>query len=127
VNVILSIHWARQYGVLGVAVGTVVPMLIVRLGIQPFYTLKVLGVTWSEYLSKSLLRPALATASVLGLASISGLLNPAPNRWGFVGTMLGIAFLFAALSYWIVFDGSERESLRHYGARLMHRVRTQHA
>lgn len=48
-----SIYWARQFGIVGVALGTTVPMLVVRLGIQPFYTLNVLDVRWSEYLSKS--------------------------------------------------------------------------
>ena len=61
-NLALSIYWSRQYGILGVALGTMVPMLVIRLGIQPFYTLRVMHVTWSEYLSKAFLRPTLVTA-----------------------------------------------------------------
>jgi len=126
-NLGLSIYWARQYGIIGVALGTTVPMLIVRLGIQPFYTLNVLEVPWSEYLSKSFLRPAVVTAGVLGVAFISGLLGRPASVWSLIGMLLGLGLLFSALSYWIVCDGQERESLRHHGARLLERVREQHA
>jgi len=122
-NLALSIYWARQYGIIGVAFGTTIPMLVVRLGIQPFYTLKVMDVTWSEYLSKSFLRPALVTAGVLGIASVSGLLRRPPNLLVFAAMMIALGLLFAALSYWIVLDGGERESLRHRGALLMQRVK----
>ena len=75
-NLVLSIYWARQYGILGVALGTTVPLLIVRLGIEPFYTLHVMGIKWSEYLSKSLLRPTLVTAGVLAIGSVTGTASP---------------------------------------------------
>jgi O-antigen/teichoic acid export membrane protein len=126
-NLGLSIYWARQFGIVGVALGTTVPMLIVRLGIQPFYTLHVLDISWSEYLAKSFLRPALATGAVLGLASISGLLGRPANLAAFAGMLVGLALLFATLSYFVVADRQERESLRHHGALLIQRLRAQHA
>jgi len=126
-NLALSIYWSRQYGILGVALGTTVPMLIVRLGIQPFYTLHVMEVTWSEYLSQSLLRPTLVTAGVLGIASVTGLLNRAPNLLAFAGMMIAFGLLFAALSYWFVLNGDERESLRHRGQLIMQRLKAQQA
>ena len=126
-NLALSIYWSRQYGILGVALGTTVPMLIVRLGIQPFYTLHVMGVTWSEYLSKSFLRPALVTAGVLAIASVTGLLRRPSNLAAFGGMMIGLGLLFAALSYRFVLDGDERDSLRHRGHLILRRVKAQNA
>jgi len=126
-NLFLSIYWARQFGIVGVALGTTVPMLIVRLGIQPFYTLNVLDIGWGEYLAKSFLRPTLVTAGAVGLGYLFGLLDRPSNLLAFAGMLAGLAGLFAALSYWIVADGQEREALRHHGERLLARVRTQHA
>jgi O-antigen/teichoic acid export membrane protein len=127
-NLVLSIYWARHYGgIIGVALGTTVPLLIVRLGIQPFYTLHVMEVTWSEYLSKSLLRPALVTAGVLAIGSVTGLLRRAPNLPVFAAMMIALGLLFAALSYWIVLDDDERESLRHRGQLILQRAKTQQA
>jgi O-antigen/teichoic acid export membrane protein len=127
VNLGLSIYWARQYGILGVALGTTVPMLIVRLGVQPFYTLRVLGISWADYLVKSFLRPAVVTAAAIALATITGLIRHPATKLGFTGILLALGLVFFTLSYWIVFDGRERESLRYHGARLVQRFRVQHA
>lgn len=127
INLGLSIYWARQYGLLGVALGTTVPILIVRLGIQPFYTLRVVGVSWGEYFTKSLLRPAVVTASAIALASAVGMIRHPVTKLSFAGILTAFGFIFLVLSYWIVFDDHERESLRHHGARLVARFRVQHA
>ncbi len=127
VNLGLSIYWAREYGILGVALGTTVPMLVVRLGIQPFYTLRVLGISWADYLVKSLLRPAVVTAAAIAVATITGLVHHPATKLSFAGILLALGLVFFALSYWIVFDGHERERLRHHGARLVERFRVQHA
>ncbi|MGO9518343.1 MAG: lipopolysaccharide biosynthesis protein [Candidatus Korobacteraceae bacterium] len=126
-NLALSIYWSRQYGILGVALGTAVPLLVVRLGIQPFYTLHVMEVTWSEYLSKSLLRPALVTALVLAIASVTGLLHRAPNLLTFAGMLIALGLLFAGFSYWIVLDNDERLRLRERGQLILQRLRMQQA
>ncbi len=126
-NLVLSVYWARQYGILGVALGTTVPLLIVRLGIEPFYALHVMGIKWSEYLSKSLLRPTLVTAGVLAIGSVTGLLHRAPNLLTFAGMMIALGLLFGALSYWIVLNHDERDSLRQRGQLIMQRVKTQSA
>ena len=126
-NLALSIYWSRQYGILGVALGTAVPLLVVRLGIQPFYTLHVMEVTWSEYLSKSLLRPALVTALVLAIASVTGLLHRAPNLLAFAGMLIALGLLFAGFSYWIVLDNHERLRLRERGQLILRRLKTQQA
>jgi O-antigen/teichoic acid export membrane protein len=126
-NLVLSIYWARQYGILGVALGTTVPLLVVRLGVEPFYALHVMGIKWSEYLTKSLLRPTLVTAGVLAIGSVTGLLHRAPNLLTFAGMMIALGLLFAGLSYWIVLNNDERDSLRQRGQLIMQRVKTQSA
>jgi O-antigen/teichoic acid export membrane protein len=126
VNLGLSIYWARQYGILGVALGTTVPMLIVRLGIQPFYTLRVLDLSWGEYLVKSYLRPAMVTAVAIALAFAGGLVRHPATKLSFAAVLVVLGSVFFVLSYWIVFDDRERERLRHHGALLVRRLRLQH-
>ena len=66
-NLVLSIYLAKRYGILGVAIGTAVPLMIVKLLVQPLYTLHVLGATMSEYLRQAV-GPALLVGGFVLLA-----------------------------------------------------------
>jgi O-antigen/teichoic acid export membrane protein len=60
----LSIFWARHYGMIGVALGTLVPMMIAKLFIQPTYVCKHLEIRISKYvklLARSVLPSALSS------------------------------------------------------------------
>lgn len=59
VNLLLSILLAPRYGIVGVALGTAIPMLAVKLIIQPLYFAKIAGVAVSRYL-RSMLGPFLS-------------------------------------------------------------------
>lgn len=48
-NVFLSILLARQYGIIGVALGTAIPMLVVKFFIQPVYVSRLAGLRLSDY------------------------------------------------------------------------------
>jgi O-antigen/teichoic acid export membrane protein len=52
-NLILSIALAKPYGMLGVALGTLIPSVIVRILVQPFVVQKYLGISAWEYLKVS--------------------------------------------------------------------------
>ena len=56
-NLLLSIYWARKYGLIGVALGTVVPMLTVSLFVLPCYTLHIIGLPARDYLRRALAQP----------------------------------------------------------------------
>src|SRR5579859_1031544 len=47
-NLILSIAWAHRYGLLGVAMGTAVPLLAVKLTLQPWYVTRVLHMSLGQ-------------------------------------------------------------------------------
>ena len=49
-NLILSIYWATKYGVIGVAWGTVVPMVITKLVVQPILVARHSAIRIPEYL-----------------------------------------------------------------------------
>ncbi len=88
-NLALSIYLAPRYGILGVALGTMVPMLIVKALLQPLYTLWVGQIPLRDYLIESMLRP-LAVSVFFVLAAQSLL-------WAFHSARL-ISFLLASIS-----------------------------
>lgn len=111
VNLLLSIHWAHEYGLIGVALGTMVPLLVSKICIQPWYALHILGISGWRYVSEALWRPLLVCGLYLG-ASESGLF-PHPNGgpMELVSAVFIHAVLFLSLTYLIGFLPSEREFL----------------
>src|SRR6202008_4912680 len=63
INLILSLVLVRHFGMIGVALGTLIPMLVTKLWIQPLYVCHVAGIEFLEYLRKSV--------RTLGLISVS--------------------------------------------------------
>lgn len=68
-NLALSIYWAPRMGIVGVALGTVVPMLFSKLVLQPWYTLHVMGMSFRDYLLRGLVRPLLVCGSFFAMVS----------------------------------------------------------
>lgn len=62
-NVALSIYLAPRYGILGVAIGTAVPMLLIKLFLQPIYVSRIVGVSFVSYWGK--LMPVLVLSAGL--------------------------------------------------------------
>jgi O-antigen/teichoic acid export membrane protein len=53
VNLALSILLARRYGIVGVALGTSIPMLLSKIFVQPIYVCRVAQIPISEYLRRA--------------------------------------------------------------------------
>jgi len=111
-NFALSIYWAPQYGMIGVALGSLVPMVIAKLLIQPIYVCKSLNLSLYDYYvqlwGRSVLAPAIPTFLV----------------WIFWGRTINFANLFAVcavillqavvgvvVSFFLVFGRREQRDL----------------
>jgi O-antigen/teichoic acid export membrane protein len=70
-NLILSIIWAHRYGIVGVALGTAVPLLVAKLILQPWYVARVLDLSLGEYFGKAIARPLAATGLFVGLCGMT--------------------------------------------------------
>ena len=122
-NLCLSVYWARSLGLEGVALGTTVPMLIVFVLIQPWYTLKLAKIRWRDCFHQAFLRPLM----VASLAVLCGLIIKwqitVSNivRLGLVGSVESI--LFIALAYKISLDDYERDRTKQYISSLLRRLR----
>lgn len=66
-NVALSLLLIRPYGLIGVAIGTVIPMIIVRLFLIPAFAGRIAGISWFSFLREcwSPAIPAVSVAAVL--------------------------------------------------------------
>jgi O-antigen/teichoic acid export membrane protein len=64
-NLVLSLLLVKQYGILGVALGTAIPMALIRLIAQPIYVCRVASIEYREYvwkMGRSLLNVILSLA-----------------------------------------------------------------
>lgn len=48
-NLILSVILVRKYGIYGVALGTAVPMFVMKIFIQPLYICKIIGLSYKKF------------------------------------------------------------------------------
>ena len=87
-NLILSIILIRRYGVVGVAVGTLVPALLFQGVLQPFIVCRSLQISLAGYWREVLLRPLLVFLSILPALFAFLSLQP-PDNW------LTLFFLFS--------------------------------
>jgi len=67
INLFLSLYLARDYGIIGVALGTVIPMVIVNLFILPYYTCSVLKIDFFRYFITKQVPPILSFVLFLAL------------------------------------------------------------
>jgi O-antigen/teichoic acid export membrane protein len=114
-NLILSIYWGHKYGLIGVALGTTVPLVLVKLTLQPWYTLSKLGVSAREYLASSLLRPVLVCLLFLGASH--WLMGSGPTN-GIIELGFAVAWqvlLFGVITWMIGLSPDERIEARQGG------------
>jgi O-antigen/teichoic acid export membrane protein len=111
-NLVLSIYWGHLYGLVGVALGTTVPLVVVKLTLQPWYTLNKLGISAREYLQTSVIRPVLVCLLFLG--SSHWMMSSARTS-GFLELGLTVtwqALLFCLITWTVGLNPVERIQLR---------------
>jgi len=109
-NLAISLLLVRRFGLLGVALGTMIPMMVTKLFVQPWYVCRAANLNLFEFygvLGKAL------------LAALAALLLPAFLTVQFAGPDLGRLFALAVASiacyvpvvYLLLFDHRERRLL----------------
>lgn len=110
-NLVLSLVLVGPYGITGVAFGTFLPMMIVKLFIQPVYVCRVMAIPYGEYmqhLGHSLFIAGMALAIPLVLS-----LRFAAPDYG-VLHLLGLtcSLLYAVVWWFSAFNRTERQVIR---------------
>lgn len=112
-NIALSVIWGMSHGLLGVAMGTIVPMLVIKLIVQPWYALKAAEMSAGEYIWGGLGRPLLVGLLFIVVAariSISG----EPTLPLFAATLLAQVMVFFALTWFLGLTRPERHWVGEY-------------
>jgi O-antigen/teichoic acid export membrane protein len=130
-NLALSLLLVRRWGIVGVAVGSVIPALINQLVLQPAYAMRLLGVGPLRFYGQALLRPlALAVVPTAGLAALatSGHLQTWPT-W--LAGCVAATLVYGGLVWALGLEARERQlvaqswsKLRSMGAMLARRTGT---
>ncbi len=111
VNLVLSIILVRKIGLVGVAWGTVIPHAINTAVIIPWYTLRILKLSVSEYLLKACLRPVLCAIPVTGVCYMLSHSIESPSWLVFGAEVMVVCGVFAILSYFICLTASQQALL----------------
>ena len=101
-NVALSITLVFKYGIVGVALGTMIPMLLVKVIVMPLYVSRIAGLSVAAYVRPLL--PSLAAAAVLQAAVYaSGIVTgPTPTIVSLLLYGLITGGLYTAAGYFLV-------------------------
>jgi O-antigen/teichoic acid export membrane protein len=102
----------RSYGLIGLAIGTAIPLLIVQGLIVPVYTGRALKVPVRDYLKNALLRPIAGTAPfVVVLVALTRVVHP-QSVAAVAAIVLMSAPVFIAGAYFLSFSPEERRRYR---------------
>ncbi len=116
-NIALSIVWGRRYGLVGVALGTAVPLLAAKLVVQPIYTLSVAHVPLRQYLTEALLAPVAVGVLAGFILRIPGFPQPGPGIAALAGAMFCQICVLSLLGWSIGLDPDARRALRGWARR----------
>lgn len=112
VNLFLSVIWARQYGIFGVSLGTAVPLLALKLTVQPWYVTRVLGLSLTEYFGKALGRPLVVCGLFVGLCGLISGFQANGNVLHLLVTFSWQGPALLILAYTVGLERLDRQSLR---------------
>lgn len=115
-NIILSIVWGMSHGLLGVAMGTIVPMLFVKVIIQPWYALKAAELGAWEYLRNGLGRP-IVVGLLFAIAARAISISAEPTALVFAAMLASQVSVFIAAVWFFGLDRAERLYVLQYGKR----------
>jgi O-antigen/teichoic acid export membrane protein len=111
-NAVLSLALVRSYGLIGVAMGAAIPMVICKLFIQPVYVCRQSGIPLKKYyldlLGRSVLVPGLSM-SIPWVLLFSRIVSPTLLSIG--AAVCAQLLLATALSFAFLFDPSERQNI----------------
>jgi O-antigen/teichoic acid export membrane protein len=110
-NLLLSILLVKSYGLIGVALGTLIPMTIIRVIIQPVYFCRLTSIKYTEYSYKVYKTVAIVCLALIIPAFIS--LRYATADFVVLFSLGGISFIIYMVAIiFFVFDSSEIQIMR---------------
>lgn len=110
-NLTLSIILVQTIGLVGVALGTAIPSLLIVMIVMPMVACKLVGVGLPEYYIHAYVRPALAIVPFALVAIWLRDESPARSLPIFFMQMIGLTALYAPCAFAIVLNADERRNV----------------
>jgi O-antigen/teichoic acid export membrane protein len=111
-NLVLSLILVRSYGMYGVALGTMIEMLIFKLAVQPIYSCRVIQLPLHEYYLKALFTTCAKTAVPLALFFYCARSLLRPDYSTILALGLSQCVLFVPVVIFFILNREERRQLR---------------
>jgi O-antigen/teichoic acid export membrane protein len=121
-NLVLSIVLVKHMGLMGVAVGTVVPHAISVVVVIPLYTLRATGLSVREYIAQAYARPLLSAIPTGALCYVLSTVIHGPSAAVFAGEVLAVCSAYVVLTYFVSLTKDEKMLLEVQLARLGERT-----
>lgn len=110
-NLILSIVLVRYYGMLGVALGTLIPMVITKIFVQPWWVCRVASIPLRSY-AASFAGALLRCLLLFGVVLLCCSWGRVPNYKIMAPSVVLAGFIYTAGAWFLIFRPQERETLR---------------
>ncbi len=113
-NLLLSILLAPQLGLVGVALGTAIPMFASKLLFLPRYVCRYLKIPVGSYLLRVLAAPVLLALSLGGMQRLFYKMWSDPSWTALAIVIASTCGIFSALAWGVYFNSTERRFLLRY-------------
>lgn len=107
-NLVLSLILVKKYGLLGVAIGTAIPMIIIKLFIQPVFTCKAIKLDIKKYYFGILVPAILNSSVVLIVLWFTAKSFISADYFNLAALILGFIVLFSGCIFLLGFNSLER-------------------
>ena len=109
-NLVLSLVLVRTYGIYGVAMGTLIPMVLSKILLQPYFVCRAIGLNLHEYLTFLLVTCVKCLVPLVGFyIVIASLLKP---QYTTIGALFAIQIVcFAGIFYLFILSREEKQYL----------------
>jgi len=107
-SIVLSIMLAKTYGLIGIAWGAAIPMLVFQGVVMPLYMCRYMEIPFISYYWQCLAGPWILTLSVLGVVNIFGAPVQVASWFELIAMCIVVGFAYGLLSYQILLDNSEK-------------------
>jgi len=108
ISILLSIFFAKRYGLVGIAWGAAIPMLVFQGAVMPLYICRYIGISFVSYYWQCLAGPWILTLSVLGVVNIFGSPVQVAGWFELIAMCIVVGFAYGLLSYQLLLDKYEK-------------------
>jgi hypothetical protein len=95
-------------GLIGVALGTVIPHAISTAVVIPLYTVRTLKMKWSEYIIRGFVRPFVAAVPAAAVCYALSILVEKPSWYVFGFEVIGVGVTSAVMNYYVCLTPEQR-------------------